>query len=213
MSLSTMRTSRFVPAHRSAGFTLLEILIAVAIFAVVSTMALGGYNALLRQSERIETNMARTRAVQTAMHRMVQDFAELEPRPVREPLGSAPQPVLFAQPRNEQLAELTRAGWSNTAGVPRSTLQRVLYRFQDNKLKRDYWVSLDRTLSAPPISVVLLDEVKSVSLRFLSPDRVWTDQWPATGAPATPYLRPIAIEITMDLEDMGTVKRLVEVPG
>ena len=210
-----MRTAFVSPARRSAGFTLLEILIAVAIFAVVSTMALGGYNALLRQSERIEVNMARTRALQTAVNRMVQDFAELEPRPVREPLGSAPQPVLRAEPRNEQLAELTRAGWSNPAGVPRSTLQRVLYRFRDNKLQRDYWVSLDRTLSAPPVSVVLLDEVRSVSLRFLSPDRVWTDQWPANGSGTgvSPYLRPIAIEITMELEDLGTIKRLVEVPG
>src|SRR5690348_13078538 len=99
-----MPTLRFVPPRRSAGFTLLEILIAVAIFAVVSTMALGGYNALLGQSERIDANMARTRAVQSAVQRMVQDFAELEPRPIREPLGAAAQPVLLAQPRNEQLA-------------------------------------------------------------------------------------------------------------
>ncbi len=200
-------------ARRSAGFTLLEVLIAVAIFAVVSIMALGGYNQLITQSERINANNARTRAVQVAVQRMVQDFAEIEPRPVREPLGNAPQPVVLADPRGEQLIEFTRAGWSNPAGVPRPTLQRVAYRFEDNKLRREYWLALDRTLQAPPTTVVLLDQVKEVKLRFLSAERAYQDQWPPQRGQASPYARPIAIEITLELEDLGKLVRLVEVPG
>jgi general secretion pathway protein J len=199
-------------ARRSAGFTLLEVLIAVAIFAVVSAMALGGYNQLLSQSDRIDANNARTRSIQLAVQRMVQDFAEIEPRPVREPLGSAPEPVLRAEPRSDRLAELTRSGWSNPAGVPRPTLQRVQYSIEDNKLRRDYWLALDRTLAAKPVTVVLLDQVKSAKLRFLTVDRVWVDQWPNQGSPS-PYVRPIAVEITLELEDVGTLMRVVEVPG
>src|ERR1043165_391419 len=115
-----MSKRNFVGVRRSRGFTLIEIVIAVAIFAVVSTLALGGYNQLLNQSDRIDKNTARMREVQTAVFRMVQDFAEIEPRPVREPLGTLPIPVLKAAPRSqEQLCELTRSGWSNPAGVPR----------------------------------------------------------------------------------------------
>ena len=206
--------STMLAARRNArGFTLLEVLIAVAIFAVVSIMALGGYNQLIKESDRINENIVRTRAIQLAVQRMVQDFAEIEPRPIRQPLGNAPEPVLKAEPSAEQLAEFTRAGWSNPAGVPRPTLQRVAYRFEDNKLRRDYWLALDRTLQSPPVSVVLLDKVKDVKLRFLSMDRTWQDRWPAGGAPATPYSRPIAVEITLDLEDLGTVIRLVELAG
>lgn len=209
-----MRRTMLLAARRSAGFTLLEILIAVAIFAVVSIMALGGYNQLITQSERIEANSTRTRAVQLAIQRMVQDFAEIEPRPVREPLGNAPLPVLLAEGRGETLAELTRAGWSNPAGVPRSTLQRVAYRFDGQKLRRDYWLALDRTLQAPPTTVVLLDQVKEVKLRFLTPERVYQDQWPPQGGGTnSPYARPIAIEVTLELEDMGKLVRLVELPG
>jgi general secretion pathway protein J len=200
-------------APRNAGFTLLEVLIAVAIFAVVSTMALGGYNQLLTQSDRIDSNNARTRAIQLAVQRMVQDFAEIEPRPVREPLGAAPEPVLRAEARSDRLAELTRAGWSNPAGVPRPTLQRVQYSIDDSKLRRDYWLALDRTLAAKPVSVVLLDQVKSAKLRFLTSDRVWQEQWPVQGGTSSPYARPIAVEITLELEDVGKLVRLVEVPG
>jgi general secretion pathway protein J len=210
-----MRSLRFTTRGGSAGFTLLEILIAVSIFAVVSTLALGGYNQLLTQSDRINENLARTRDIQSAVQRMVQDFAELEPRPVREPLGSAPQPVLRAEARNSVLAEFTRAGWSNPAGVARPTLQRVAYRFDDGKLRRDYWLALDRTLAATPVSTVLLDKVTEVKLRFLSAERVWQDQWPAAAgdSPTGPFVRPIAVEITLELEDLGTLLRLVEVPG
>jgi len=206
-------STQLAARHHASGFTLLEVLIAVAIFAVVSIMAFGGYNQLIKQSDRINENIVRTRAIQLTVQRMVQDFAEIEPRPVREPLGNAAQPVLKAERGGEQLAEFTRAGWSNPAGVPRPTLQRVAYRFEDGKLRRDYWLALDRTLQAPPVSVVLLDKVKEVKLRFLSADRAWQDQWPGGGAPASPYSRPIAVEITLDLEDIGTVVRLVELAG
>jgi general secretion pathway protein J len=205
------------------GFTLLEVLIAVAIFVIVGTMALSGYNELSRQSIRVEESMARIRAVQRTMQRMSQDFMELEPRPVREPLGDGMQPALRADGRSQDLAEFTHSGWSNPAGVPRPTLQRVAYQLQDKKLTRSYWVMLDRTLTSQPVSTVVLDRVTSVKLRFMDSTRNWQEQWPSAnsgvvagaqaGSSDALSLRPIAVEITMDLEDWGVVTRVVEVPG
>jgi general secretion pathway protein J len=205
------------------GFTLLEVLIAVAIFVIVGTMALSGYNELSRQSIRVEESMARIRAVQRTMQRMAQDFMELEPRPVREPLGDGMQPALRADGRSQDLAEFTHSGWSNPAGVPRPTLQRVAYQLQDKKLTRSYWVMLDRTLTSQPVSTVVLDRVTSVKLRFMDSTRNWQEQWPTAnggvvagaqaGSTDALSLRPIAVEITMDLEDWGVVTRVVEVPG
>lgn len=205
-----------------AGFTLLEILIAIAIFVIVGTLALSGYNELSRQSDRLGASMARNRAVQAAMQRLAQDFMTLEPRAVREPLGGGWQPALRADARTAQLAELTHSGWSNPAGMPRPTLQRVAYRLENNKLRRDYWSVLDRTLTAAPVSALLLDQVRSVKLRFLDNTRNWQEQWPplngaATGAPANSpdalSIRPIAVEITLELDDWGRLVRLVEVSG
>lgn len=198
------------------GFTLLEILVAIAIFAIVGMLAMTGYNELVTQSERVETSAKRTRAIQAAMMRIDQDFATLEPRPVREPLGSELAPALRATPqKSDLLVELSHSSWSNPAGVPRPTLQRVAYRLQDKKLYRAYWPVLDRTMTTEPMSVMLLDRVKSVSLRYLGGDRDWKEQWPPlgySGADAT-FVRPMAVEIMLELEDWGKITRLVEVSG
>jgi general secretion pathway protein J len=208
---------RTIRHAKQSGFTLLEILIAIAIFAIVAVLAYSGYSELTRQAERLAATAARTRAVQTTMQRLVQDFSSIEPRPVREPLGDNVQPALISDARSEQLAELTHSGWSNPAGVPRSTLQRVSYRLEDGKLSRNYWVMLDRTLSTEPVHTVLLDNVKAVKLRFMGPNHRFTEQWPALGGgpggPAAARLLPIAVEITLELEDWGKITRLVEVAG
>jgi general secretion pathway protein J len=200
---------------RTRGFTLLEVLVAVFVFGVVAALAYGGYNQLTRQSDIVESNATRTRSIQAAVQRMSEDFMMIEPRPVREPLGESVEPALRCGAGTETLAELTRSGWSNPAGVPRSTLQRVSYRLQDNKLQRAYWNALDRTLTTEPTAATLLDHVRSVSLRFMDQNQSWHEQWPPLGysGPDAARVRPIAVEITLDLEDWGKLVRLVEVAG
>ena len=204
-----------IAAHRCSGFTLMEVLVAVAIFVIVGAMAMGGYNELVKQSELVETNAKRTRAVQRTVQRIVQDFATLEPRPVREPIGDSYEPALRADARSEQLAELTHSGWSNPAGVSRSTLQRVAWRLENNRLRREYWLVLDRTLTGDPVSTVMLDRVRSVALRFMDGNQTWHEQWPPLGysAPDAPRARPVAVEVTIELEDWGKIVRLIEVAG
>ena len=100
--------------------------------------------------------------------------------------------------------------------MPRSTLQRVAYRLENNKLQRDYWVVLDRTLTAEPTSAVLLDKVRSVSLALHGRQPAAgtsSGRRSATPAPDASRLRPIAVEITLELEDWGKIMRLVEVAG
>lgn len=205
------------PAMRPSarGFTLLEVLVAVAIFAVIGVLAMSGYNELIGQSRHVELTAARIQAVQSAVMRMSQDFAQLEPRPIREPLGDTNEPALRADRRTDTLVEFTRAGWSNPAGTPRATLQRVAYRVQDGRLLREYWVVLDRTMGVGPVRAELLDGVERVRLRFMDANRAWHEQWPpapSVGRDAQ-RLRPIAVEFTLELEDWGEIVRLVETPG
>jgi len=206
-----------VPEHmRTRGFTLLEVLVAVVIFGIISILAYGGYPQLIRQSEIVESSATRTRAIQSTVQRMAEDFEMLEPRPIREPLGETLEPALRAGgTRVDTLLDLTRSGWTNPAGLTRSTLQRVTYRLMDNKLERAYWNALDRTLTTEPTSAVLLDKVRTASFRFMDQNQTWHEQWPPLGysGPDAVRLRPIAVEVTLELEDWGKLVRLLEVSG
>jgi general secretion pathway protein J len=202
------------PRH-AAGFTLMELLVAMAIFAVVGALALSGYTQLQKQSEYAEQRLDRTREVQRAVQILCQDLEQVEPRAIREPIGETKLPALYAGVGVEYLLQLTRAGWSNTAGLPRPTLQRVGYRMDGQELWRDHWPVLDRTPSVEPTREKLLTGVKSVTFRFMDAGRNWLDHWPEaqTADQTTIRLRPAAVEITIDLEDWGTIRRVVEVPG
>ena len=202
--------------HAQQGFTLLEVLVAVVIFGIISLLAYGGYNQLIRQSEIVESSATRTRAIQSTVQRMAEDFAMIEPRPIREPLGGTLEPALRAGgTRTDTLLDLTRSGWTNPAGLSRSTLQRVTYRLMDNRLERAYWNALDRTLTTEPTNAVLLDKVRTASFRFMDQNQTWHEQWPPLGysGPDAVRLRPIAVEVTLELEDWGKLVRLLEVSG
>jgi general secretion pathway protein J len=112
----------------------------------------------------------------------------------------------------------TRMGWANPAGIQRPALERVQYVISHGSLLRENFRVLDPTLDDQPVVRKLLDHVKSVKLRYLDQARVWHDDWPVptsvTGsASATLRQRPVAIEVTLELEDYGTLTRLIEVPG
>jgi general secretion pathway protein J len=200
---------------RQRAFTLVELLVAMAVFAVFAVLAYGGLQSVIRQKAISERSMARLTEVQRAIRTFSTDIEELNPRPVRNSIGDAQEPALEAGPRAEFPLELTRGGWSNPLGAPRPTLQRVAYLIQDDKLVRLQWNVLDRTLANEPVRWDLLTGVKRLGIRFLDPDRQWHDDWPPEGLDELTRLRlqPIAAEITLELNDWGTVTRLLEVPA
>jgi len=204
------------PSPQAGGFTLLELLVAMAIFAILGTLALSGYTELQRQSEYAEQRLERLREVQRAMQAIGQDLAQIEPRPIREPLGESLIPAVLATDSIEYGLQFTRAGWSNTAGLARPTLQRVGYRLDGEGLWRDHWPVLDRTLVTEPTRVKLLGKVRSVRFRFMNAAREWVDRWPVsdgTNLAGSERLRPAAVEIVLELEDWGEIRRVIEVAG
>jgi general secretion pathway protein J len=117
------------------------------------------------------------------------------------------------------LVSFTRGGWTNPAGLPRSELQRVSYSIENGALMRSYTAELDTTLSTPPIKRKLVDHVKRFGLRFMDAGHNWQTQWPAPGVGSAEQqltlLRflPVAVEVTIELEDWGVLVRRIEGPG
>jgi general secretion pathway protein J len=198
--------------RRARGFTLLEVLIAVAVFAVVGVMAYGGLQAVLAQQAIARDNADRFRELQFAIQQVSRDLLQLAPRPVREPLGDGYRAALYSDPRGEVLLEFTRGGWTNPLGQPRAAVQRVAYVLEEDLLLRRHWFVPDQTLGEEPVEREVLSGVQEVRLRFFGPGG-WSEEWPAGGVGADPSLRPLAVEITLELEDWGEIRRLLEVPN
>jgi len=200
---------------RMRGFTLVELLVALAIFAILSVLAYGGYNNSVRQNEIARASMSRLEGLQRTVRLLTQDYEQLAPRPVRDVLGDSRLPALLADQRGQNLFALTRSGWTNPAGLQRATLQRVAYVLEDGKLRREHLAVLDATLANEPVKRELIDRVKSVRVRFMDSQKQWQEQWPPPNAPPATLARsrPVAVEITLDLEDFGEITRLIEVGG
>lgn len=197
------------------GFTLVELMVAMLITAIVFSMGYSAVNQGLANRETVDRNAARLQALQFTIRSFVQDFAQLAPRPVREPLGEGYIPAVLA---GQGQVTLTRGGWMNPAGVSRSTLQRVRYVLADGRLYREQWAVLDATLDPPPARRALIDGVRSFSVRFMNDGRNWQDTWPPPALGTTRSSRelrwrPVAVEVTVELEDWGRIVRLIEVAG
>jgi general secretion pathway protein J len=222
--------------HRpQSGFTLIELMVALLITAILFVMGYRTLNQALTSRKEVEEQAARLLAVQQAMRTIEQDFGLLQPRPVRSMIGAGYDAALTTSPgaalgslsgaslsssstAGTPLVTLTRAGWTNPAGLPRSELQRVTYLFGNGTLIRAWWPVLDPTSATPQQQRVLLDHVKSVSLRFMDSGQQWRTDWPASAAGANAQqvglrLRPIVVEVTLELNDWGVIVRTIEIPG
>ncbi|WP_020648731.1 type II secretion system minor pseudopilin GspJ [Solimonas variicoloris] len=198
------------PARRARGFTLLEIIIVVAIFAIFAMLAYGGLDAVLKTRASVETAQQRLAELQKAYMRLRNDFQQLSNRPIRDNYGDLQAALLGA---DNAAVEFTRGGWRNPLLLPRPTLERVAYRLADGALIRSSWRLLDRAQDTKPVDVVLLRDVTDLRWRFLDEQREWRTRWPTletatTAAQAAGVAPPLGVEVTLNTKDLGELRFL-----
>ena len=184
------------PSRRARGCTLIEMMVAVAIFAVLAVLAYAGLDAVLRQRAELDRHYRNLHALQRAYQVMQRDFSQAAPRGVRDELGG-PLPALRGDPSGRVVA-VTRAGYPNPAGVRRSQLLRVRYVLRDQQLLRLQFPVLDRAPVGLPRPDVLLHGVRSLRLRYLDTSGNWQRSWPPVGATATTLPRAVAVTVQLD---------------
>ena len=208
--MQTAQRNNMLPARQS-GFTLLELLIASIIFAIMAIMAYGGLANVMENSKSSQTALKRLQQIQQSVSVLNRDFIQILPRAVRDEYGNV-QPALSAGNNIDNLVEFTRGGRVNPANLLRSTLLRVAYRFEEEKLVRLQWPQLDNAPGAKAKQTMLIDDVANVTIRFLDQNGEWQEQWPplnSTGGDGTGNTTELtAIEIVLELNDWGEIRRL-----
>ncbi|MEW8189877.1 MAG: type II secretion system minor pseudopilin GspJ [Candidatus Thiodiazotropha endolucinida] len=195
---------------RSHGFTLLELLIAITIFAILATFVYSGLKVILDTEHQTSLYGQRIAKLQLGLNLMQRDIEQLVGRPVRDQYGDQ-QPALKSGGISGILLELTRGGFSNPMQLSRSNLQRVGYVLEDNTLFRLTWPTLDRPRESEPHRQKLIEEISSLELVFYDKALQEKREWPprAIGeADEDPSLLPVSIELKLELEDWGTIRRL-----
>ena len=200
------------PRRGIRGFTLIDVMVALAIFGVLAALAYGALGQTLTNSDMLTERMDRLQSIQRTISYLSSEMLQAAPRSVRADLGQY-EPALRSSFASDFALELTHSGWPNSAGVPRSTQQRTAYRIEDDELVRYHWNVLDRTVNNVPVTTVMMTDVESLTFRFLQADGEWSDQWPPLNLQTTSNTNalPRAVAITLILPDEGELVRIVEV--
>jgi len=198
------------------GFTLLELLVAMAIFALLSVMAYAGLSTVLNANQILETNMQRLSEVQRSVTLLSRDIRQTINRAIRDTYGDTRQPLIGATAFDSlgtPAIELTRTGYANPLGTKRSYLQRVAYRVEEETLYRDSWRVLDQAQDSEADALAICYEVKSLTLRYLDQENSWHEQWPPSDPEFQGAALPKAVEVSLELTDWGKVVRLLPLAG
>jgi general secretion pathway protein J len=197
--------------NKHEGFTLLELLVALAIFSLIAVMAYGGLETVLNQQARTEEIAESLAALQKTYLIMQRDIEQVVPRTIRDEFGDTQAPLI-----GTSLFQFTRGGWNNPANNPRSSLQRVGYSLEDRQLFRYSWLVLDRAQDSAPARQPLAEDIESMQVRYLDETGNWQEQWPPIQAGDNPASNPLdfprAVEMTLKHARFGTLTWLFQLP-
>lgn len=199
------------------GFTLIEVLLAMVITAFIALMAYQGLSAAVTAAEGLEAQTERLVDMQLPLAVLERDIRHAVARPITNEYGSQ-DPAMSGGELEEYFIELTRRGRVNPGSAPRGDLQRVRYQLEGEQLWRESWGVLDRyTLDEAYQRTLLLDNVVRIRLAFLDSNSPgaptsrlggeWVENW------QYPAQLPLAIDMSIELKDVGEIRRVFSIPG
>jgi len=188
---------------KSRGFTLLEILVAIAIFSIMAVFAYSTLQQVLSTNQHLQKQADDLAQLQFLFGCFLEDVSQLTQRSIRDEFG-ATEPALIG---SSQLLKLTRSGWENPLESKRSNLQRVEWILEGKTLYRQYWTVLDRTRFNQPIKTALLKDIEMLEFRYLDSNNVWQKEFPPK-PPAQTTIK--AVEMSFSLKNWGKLYRIVE---
>lgn len=229
---SPIKSHRLLQKKPVAGFTLIEVLVAVAITVAIAAVAYGLFHQTTEAIRKSEGVLDDINEIETVWQVLSTDLNHAIDRAVSGGVtgSSSAAPFIGGDAardsgqvyEGEYLLRLVRDGWSNPLQQQRSELQRVGYRWYDGQLWRDYWAEKNQPFDEEPLGRrLLLTDLEEIQIRFLPGgassvvSNDWLDTWPVggggqpqNGQQGLATSKPIAMEVTLTLAEVGDVQRI-----
>lgn len=193
----------------SKGFTFLEMLLSVLLFALVGMASVAVLTSVTNTDETAKLVLQQVQQMQRAMFIMERDFMQISARHVRIEGDPPKQERLWGEAyllaSEDHGISFTHQGWRNPGMIlPRSELQAVAYRVQQGQLQRLFTVYVDAVNNTEPQQQTLLDNVSAFEVTYLS-DEKWETRW------HDQYL-PQAVKVRIVQENIGEIERIFVFP-
>lgn len=195
------------------GFTFIEMLLAVAIFALVGLASVAVLDSVTRSDKASRDATARLQQLQRAMMLMERDFWQITARQIRVN-GEAPVAQTLAGAANwiesdDDGISFSHAGWTNPGMVlARSEVQLVGYRLKERQLQRLYYLYPDAVTGTEPNIQPLLDDIDELKFRYLikqDGQEQWKEFWDQASW-------PLAVKVSVKSPQLGTIERIFSLP-
>jgi general secretion pathway protein J len=196
----------------------MEVMVALFIMAMIAMLASQAFNTAASGAAATREAMDRLAAIDRTLFIIEGDLRNAVPKVLRQRLGET-LPALYVAVSDDYWLTVMRGGMANPLNQRRTEEVRVGYRYLEETIWRDTWYNPIETDQEMARQQKLLEGVTNIVVRVLPPGPgssiaggPWLDAWPAAGRP--PDQLPIAIEVTLTLEDMGEIRRLYSLlPG
>ena len=187
---------------RAGGFTLIEILIALSILALIAVLGYRATSALAQSEARLSAEAARWRTLDGMFARLEADMRAAQPRTARAGNSVEPAWVGATDASGNATLRFSRAGTEST-GEPGAAGQRIAYRLESGAVEVAYWPHLDQPASVAPTAYALADGVAALRISYLDSQGGWQERWPVLGEPALPR----AVRVVLALDDGTSIER------
>lgn len=184
------------------AFTLIEVLIALVVFAILATITSSAMYYAFTTRTRVTEQAERLMDLQLAISLIERDISQIANRPVR---GDSMQ-LFPAFVGKAAYVELTRGGMSNPGATEkRSTMKRVAILCENGQLIRRSWAVLDAPLRANFENKVLLNHISACHFSYLNDHLQLLNEWRANTLPNKPnsLMFPKAVQLSLTLSDWG----------
>ena len=188
---------------RLPGFTLIEVLVALAVLAVFATFAWRATASLVEGEARLASEARRWQTRDARYARIEADVRAAVPRAVRVPGGREQAWAGGIDAYGQSTFAFTRAG--GDPGEPGAEGVRLAYRIRGGTAEILYWPTLDRGAGAVPVAYALADGIARLDVRYADDEGAWTDRWP----PARSEALPRALVVAFTLADGARLERFI----